>query len=394
MFIGLGLFLIAQQARFSWQTGAVTIAFAGLILLMLKLQPAWRWARPEPATHFALLTFFVRVIIAGLLILCLLGITISLTPTNNGLEFPGFAVPVEPMINVPPQYRHPVTGSFLLTTVIPQTPITIGEWVYGQLSPVVKIVPPEQIVPPDTTAQAVVRQNYQMLTESETVALAVGLRLAGYNVKMVGQGARVVSILPNSPSRGMLQPGDVIISLENKSISTATDLINQLKLQDARSDVKMQIERAGQKKDMAIPLIPPATPGDPPLIGITIETAGFNVKLPIPVKITPQKIVGGPSAGLMFALTVYNILTPGDLTGGRRIAGTGTISIEGTVGPIGGVQQKVAGAESAGAEYFLSPPENYEDARAVAGQIKVIKVDTAEQAIEFLRSLPPIEGQR
>jgi PDZ domain-containing protein len=141
------------------------------------------------------------------------------------------------------------------------------------------------------------------------------------------------------------------------------------------------------------PLIPPAKPGTSPHLGITIESAGMTYKLPFPVKIEPQKIVGGPSAGLMFTLTLYNRLTPDDLTGGRKIAGTGTINLDGTVGPIGGVEQKVAAAEAAGAEYFLSPPENYAAAAAVARTIKVFQVDTAEQAVAFLKSLPPRPAQ-
>ena len=102
----------------------------------------------------------------------------------------------------------------------------------------------------------------------------------------------------------------------------------------------------------------------------------------------PLRIIGGPSAGLMFALTVYNMLTPTDLTGGRKIAGTGTISPDGKVGPIGGVTQKVAAAEAVGAEYFLSPAENYPDALAVAKRIKVVQVTTIDEAIAFLQGLP------
>ncbi len=140
--------------------------------------------------------------------------------------------------------------------------------------------------------------------------------------------------------------------------------------------------------DVAVPLMPAGKEGEPPRIGITIESAGFEANLPIPVKIVPQKIVGGPSAGLLFTLTVYDLLTPGDLTGGHVIAGTGAINLDGTVGPIGGVAQKVAGAEFAGAEYFLSPPDNYAEALAAAQKIHVIKVATAADAIQFLRSLP------
>jgi PDZ domain-containing protein len=238
------------------------------------------------------------------------------------------------------------------------------------------------------------QQEYQMLDESETTAIVEGLRLAGYDATTEGKGARVVSILPDSPAKGVLQPGDVIVGLNGQPIRTTSELTNQLMAQDAHAAVPLQIERDGRKMELAVPLIPPSKSGQPPRIGILVESAGFSVQLPFPVEIVPQKISGGPSAGLMFTLTVYNMVTPEDLTGGRKIAGTGTINLDGTVGPIGGVQQKVAGAEIAGAEYFLSPPENYKDARAVARDIQVIKVDTAEQAIQFLRSLPPIEGSR
>ena len=136
----------------------------------------------------------------------------------------------------------------------------------------------------------------------------------------------------------------------------------------------------------------PAKAGDPPRIGIVVQDAGFETDLPIPVKIVPQKIVGGPSAGLMFTLTLYNMLTPADLTGGRRIAGTGTINPDGSVGPIGGVQQKVAAAEAAGAKYFLSPAENYADAASAAVRIKIIKVASVQDAIAFLQSLPAIQA--
>jgi PDZ domain-containing protein len=391
---GWGIFLIAQRVHFSLQTGVTTIVFAGLIVLGLSMQQAWKWDRPVPVSHSAVPSVLIRAPLASLLILGMLGVTFSLVPTNNGLEAPGIAVPVEPMVEVPPQHRYPSTGAFFLTTVIPQTPITAGEWVVGQLSPAIKIVPPEQIVPPGTTAQALAQQEYQMLDESETTAIVEGLRLAGYDAAVEGKGTRVVSILPDSPAKGVLRPGDVIIGLNGQPIRTTSELTNQLMAQDAHATVALQIERDGRKMDLAVPLMPPSKRGQPPRIGILVESAGFSVQLPFPVEIVPQKISGGPSAGLMFTLTVYNMVTPEDLTGGRKIAGTGTINLDGTVGPIGGVQQKVAGAEIAGAEYFLSPPENYEDARAVARDIQVIKVDTAKQAIQFLRSLPPIEGSR
>jgi PDZ domain-containing protein len=386
--IGWGVFLSLQRARFSPQTSTLTLMIAGLILLELYFQPNWKWsfseARGEPVKGL-----FLRAGLASLLILVMLAVTASLVPTNDGLEAPGIALSVEPMVKVPQQYLHSPEGTFILTTVIPQTPILAGEWAFAKLSPTVRLVPPEQIVPANTTPQEVARQGTQMLNESEQTAVAVGLQLAGYNVKTVGEGVKVVSIEPGSPSNQLLQPGDVITSLNGESTLTVPDLINKVQAQPANSTVELQILRNGQPMTLKVPLMPPTKPGDPPRIGITVESAGFKTELPFPVEIIPQKIAGGPSAGLMFTLTVYNMVTPQDLTGGRKIAGTGTISLDGTVGPIGGVEQKVAAAEGAGAEYFLSPPQNYAAAKSVANHIKVVQVATAEQAIQFLQSLPP-----
>jgi PDZ domain-containing protein len=388
---GWGIFLMAQNSRFHWETGAATVALAGLVFLALRMQPAWKWERlPTTSSRVSSPSRMARTALAGLLLISLLGLGFSLVPTNDGLEAPGVALPVRPMVEVPSQYRYPSAGSFILTTVIPQAPITTGEWVFGQLSPVVRIVPAEQIVPEGTTPQELARQGFQMLDQSETAAIVVGLRLAGFPVKAEGKGVLVASILADSPSNGVLQPGDVITGLNGEAITTNSQLIDGIKAQTPGASVDLQILRGGQQMEVTVPLMQPATPGDPPRIGITIQSAGTDVKLPFPVKIVPNKIAGGPSAGLMFTLTVYDMVTPKDLTMGRVIAGTGTINLDGTVGPIGGVQQKVAAAEGAGAQYFLSPPENYEDAVAVARNIKVIKVATAKQAIDFLNSLPPV----
>ncbi len=386
-----GVILIAQQARFSWSNGLGTLLFAGLILTPLLAHPGWQWNRPAPPMPAPWSIILVRGPVAGLLIIGLLGFTVSLLPTNHGLEAPGIAPEVAPMVEVPAAYRHPATGRFLLTTVVSQTPITVGEWLWGQLSPVINLVPPERIVPADRTVQEEALRNFRMLDDSQIAAIAVGLRLAGYEVEITGLGARVLSILPDSPAYSVLQSGDIIVGLNGQPIEAAAEVSAQLNTELSSDSVRLQLERSGEPITVTVPLMAPSAPEQPPRIGIRIEDAGFETELPFPVQINPQKIIGGPSAGLMFALTVYNLVTPEDLTGGRIIAGTGTISPDGTVGPIGGVRQKVAGAEYAGATYFLSPPENYEDAQAVARRITVVNVASAEEAIRFLRSLPPLD---
>ena len=382
-----GMLLFLQRARFSLQTGAVSLLVASLIWWELYAQPVWKWDLPmlEPKSE---LRTTLRTGLSGLLVLIMLVFPLSLVPTNAGLEAPGVALPVEPMIEVPPQFAYRSEGSFILTTVIPQAPILAGEWVYAKLTPVVRLVPAEQIVPANTTPQEIARQGTEMLNESEQTAIAVGLRLAGYEVSILGEGVRVVTIEAGSPSKDLLLPGDIITSLNGEPTLTVPDLTDRIQAQSPGSQVELHILRNTHQIAIKVPLMAPVEPGAPPRIGITVESVGFQTRLPFPVKIQPQKIVGGPSAGLMFTLTVYNQVTEQDLTSGRKIAGTGTISLEGEVGPIGGVEQKVAAAENAGAAYFLSPPENYADAKSVARQIEVVRVATAQQAIEFLKSLP------
>jgi PDZ domain-containing protein len=384
--IGWGIFLIVQHSRFSWETGATTIAFAILILAALRMQPAWKENDPAPVEQRSSRQP-IRTLIAGMLILSMLGITSSLLLINNGLEAPGFALAVEPMVRVAPDHLYTHSGSLILTSVVAQAPIIAGEWAVGQVSLAVKIVPPASIVPENTTLQEQARQGFRMLDESVTTAIVVGLRRAGYSADLIGKGVKVLGIQSDSHAQGVLQAGDVITGLNGLSIRTPNELIDQIKAQNPQAIVHLNIVRDQRSMEVAAPLITPTITNTSPRLGIAIGSAGADVQLPFPVQIVPEKIVGGPSAGLMFTLAVYNAVTPTDITGGRKIAGTGTISLDGSVGPIGGVEQKVAAAEAAGAEYFLSPVENYDDARAVARQIKVVKVATVDQALAFLRGL-------
>ena len=183
----------------------------------------------------------------------------------------------------------------------------------------------------------------------------------------------------------------MITGLNGLPIQTPNELIDQIKAQNPQATVHLNIVRDQQSHGSERT----ADHTDDHQYHhrawvLRLDQPGVDVQLPFPVQIVPEKIVGGPSAGLMFTLAVYNAVTPTDITGGRKIAGTGTISLDGTVGPIGGVQQKVAAAEAAGAEYFLSPVENYDDARAVAQQIKVVRSPRWMKPWLFLHGLQPV----
>lgn len=330
-------------------------------------------------------------IVASMLILILqLGIALALLPMVDGMYAPGPAVAVGPMISVPAERRSEEThGALLLTTVITQTPITLGQWLWAQLNPAYVLVPPERVVPVDMTPQQLIQRNVSMLEESEATALVVGARLGGYPAELTSTALQISSVAADSPSLNILLPGDIILSVDNTPTPDMTSLREQLARHRAGDQVTLQLERQGERKALTVELMAPAENSQIPRIGIALQPLGLNAELPFPISITTQKIVGGPSAGLMFSLAIYDALSAGDLTQGWRIAGTGTISLDGTVGPIGGIAQKVAGAEWAGAEFFIVPREHEQEARQVARRIQLIPVSTAQEAIQALQKLPP-----
>lgn len=380
--------LLAQSARFSLETGAGTLAVAALMLASLRYPGATfpKVAEEEQQTRLYRVTSWL----AFLVVFCTqLGSVLCLLPTVDGLYAPGPAVVVQPMIRLAEERRTEPAGSFLLTTVIAQTPIVLGQRIYAGFSPAFALVPPERIVPRNTTPQEVMRRNVNMLEESEATAIVVAMQLAGYDQAVLTSSAlEIMNIVPESPLAGQAQMGDLLVSINGTPVATVAALRAEIAKHQAGDTVEVLVERTGVQRSFTTTLIGPAEAGGPPRLGVALQPIGLEVDLPFDVAIVPQKIAGGPSAGLMFTLTIYDLLVQEDLTHGWRIAGTGTIAPDGTVGPIGGIAQKVAGAEWAGAEYFIVPQVHYDEALLAAKQIKLIPVSTAQEAIDALKALP------
>jgi Lon-like protease len=383
-----GLVLVAAQARLVFAAAAIALAQSFLVLISLVLGGRG----PEPGLSKGSQQGFknpAKWVLTIVLMMPMLALFASLLPLNLGLKAPGTTASVEPMVQIPTQFVFQSKGKLILTSVIPQAPILLAEWVYAHLDTSIEIVPEEEIVPPHQTIQSQAEEGHRTLATSESTAAAVGLRLAGYEVSEISKGIVIDTISPGSPASSVLEIGDLITGLNGQNLRSADDLRKFLRTQAEGTVLSLEIAREGRSMVVKVPTLPPAEPGGAVRIGINVHTdiAGFN--FPFPVEITPQKIVGGPSAGLMFTLAVYDLVTPGDLTGGHAVAGTGTIDLDGNVGPIGGVEQKVVAAERAGAKYFLAPAENYQDALGAAGNIQVIKVTSAQNAIDFLETLTP-----
>jgi PDZ domain-containing protein len=203
-------------------------------------------------------------------------------------------------------------------------------------------------------------------------------QLAGYP-KDPGNGAVVEFVYPGCPAESKLFAGDLVQAIDGTPVHSQLGAAKALDAVPAADPVTFTVSAGGKIHHVTVTRSTCVTGSSKPLIGINLVDA-----FPFGVQISSGD-VGGPSAGLMWALGLYDLLTPGDLTRGKVIAGTGTIDTQGNVGPIGGIQDKVVAAERAGAQVFLVPRANMADLRGVAtGSMRLVPVSTFEQALEVL----------
>lgn len=294
---------------------------------------------------------------------------------------PGSATSIAPLIHLDTEVT-PVTGELALLTIRNRQP-GVAETVAAWVDPDRELVRTQQVIPPGTDREEYFRLQQRSFDRASRIAVAVGLRAAGLETD-VSTRPVVFSVLPDGPSQGRLEPGDVILAAQGTEVRSGEELIDQLRDIELGDPVTLEVQRDGER--LTVELTAGSVPGlERPGIGIAIETIANDVELPIDVTIDETGI-GGPSAGMMIALTVYDLVSTEDLTRGRRIAGSGTIDAEGNVGGIGGLEQKLAAAAEAGAELVLVPAHQVDEARghAPAG-LEVVGVATLDEAIEALR---------
>ena len=228
------------------------------------------------------------------------------------------------------------------------------------------------------------------MEQSKTDATFVALTKLGYEPTYTGTGALVIETVPDSAAEGVLLTDDVIVAIDGTPVAFRSEVVDRLGGMDVGDQVTLTIERVVDGSDdvevLDVDIVLGVHTDDPdrPMVGVLLDNNAPIIDFPVDVETDTQNI-GGPSAGMMFTLEIMNQLTEEDLTDGRRIAGTGTIARDGTVGGIGGVQQKVYGAIDAGAVVVLVPASNYEDALEAAGdKIVVVRVETIDDALEYL----------
>ena len=333
----------------------------------------------------ATLVTSIVFLVAGLAAISLISVpfvSFSPGPTENTLGKAGG----KPVIEVTGHQTYPTTGQLDLTTVSVTSPdrnLTLPQAMRTWLDPHRDLLPRDIVYPPTKSADEVQQENNAEMTGSQDSAVAAALQAAGVPVK-----PKVSEVTKGSPADGKLQVNDVIVSVDGVT-PTQVPMVGELvRKHKVGEPVRFVVLRSG--KEQTVNVTTKATPSDPsrPMVGIAI-----GVYSPVEVTVHLGRDIGGPSAGLAFALAIYDKLTPGPLLAGKHVASTGTIDATGEVGAIGGIQQKIAGARSSGATVFLVPAPNCAAAldAGVSG-IRLVRVATMQDAIAALTALSSGNG--
>ena len=324
----------------------------------------------------------VRLFVAGLLVAAA-AVAVWIFPTESYIFLPNRAHPVAPLVEVKGG-KDPKSGGIFFVDVLVRK-ATVIERIFPGLREGATVVPAEQVRPPGVSESQRRNEELQEMQMSQKVAAAVALRELGYKVVAKPIGARIEFVDPEAPAAGKLLPGDVVTSADGKPVKGPAGLRRAIREAGTKQDVALLVKRGDEEAEVSVR--PAPGPQGTPVVGVIVSQAA-DIKLPVDVEID-TKGVGGPSAGLAFALDLMEELGR-DVDHGNRVAVTGALELDGTVGEIGGVKQKTIGVERAGIDVFLVPAgDNAAEARRYADGIRIVPVTSFQQALRSLATLPP-----
>lgn len=324
--------------------------------------------------------------------LSLIGIGGALIKTDYVALMPGSARDTEPLLSIEGTETFPSDGELMFTTVQIREDLILWEYLWRKMDDDVRLVPTE-VVRGDRTTEENREVNLQAMVDSKTVAVAVALQELGYDA-IQPDGVFLAQVIEGAAADGVLIAGDIIREVNGTSILAASELVEILGTISPGDSVELLVEP--QEGDIELrTLVLGAKEDDPDaaFLGVSPQTlidfSNLDVEFEIDID---SGAVGGPSAGLAFTLAILDQLTPGELSGGGQIAITGTMSIDGSVGPVGGVAQKAAAVRDLGIEHFIVPSslgeERIQELRDVVdGKVEIIPVDNLSQALEVLERL-------
>lgn len=299
------------------------------------------------------------------------GLTVNVLGAPDGKE----------IIQVDGHKTYRDDGQLRLTTVYvtrPESDVNLIQLMAGWISSDDAVYPVRAVYPKGETDAASQREGALEMVTSQDAAVAVALTELGIHYD---DATKVVTVDSKAPAGDVLKPGDVILEVNGEAVTTPSDVQKAVAASGAGKPLELRIERAGSER--TVKLTPEESDGKP-RIGIQLLP---SYRFPFDVTVGIDDQIGGPSAGLMFSLGIYDTLTPGSLTEGGVVAGTGTVAANGKVGPIGGIQQKIPAARDAGAELFLVPAANCREALgAQNGDMRLVRTSTMHDAVDALKT--------
>lgn len=280
---------------------------------------------------------------------------------------------------------YPTKGRLDFTSVSvtrAESRLTLMDVMGGWLDKDTVVVPHDFVYPDHESNEDADRAGAAQLTSSKDASRAAAMRAAGLTVS---ETVVVHEVTKNSPADGALKKKDEILAVDGKTVTTTKGAADRIADRTPGDSVTLRISRAGDEREVTVDTVPNEQDPKRPRVGIIVST---SFDFPIEVENHIGDRVGGPSAGMMFALAMYDQITPGPLTGGLHVAGTGSIDPDGRVGIIGGIEQKMAGAEGAGADVFLVPAPNCIDLVDTRKfDMTLVKVETLDDAVSALSDL-------
>jgi Lon-like protease len=336
-----------------------------------------------------------RRTVASVLVFCLLAVllaVVAFVPVPYVTMSPGPTINVlgknkdQPIIAVTGHRTYPTKGELRLTTVSvtnPNRKIGLVEAMKAWLDGTEAVYPRDAIYPPDQSADDVEQQSSGEMVNSQDSAVAAALTELGYKLPLQ---VEVLAVSTGSPADGKLKPRDRVLEVNGTKIKDAQDVSTAIQRTGVGKPATFVVKRGDATKTVQVTA--KAAPDDAKhaVVGVQIGT-GYDFPFDVSVNLNDQ--IGGPSAGLIFSLGVYDLLTPGALIDGNHVAGTGTIDEQGRVGPIGGIQQKIVAAADAGAKVFLVPPDDCKSAlhaNVTPDEIRLVKAPTMHSAVTSLEA--------
>lgn len=295
---------------------------------------------------------------------------------------PGIAAELSPMIEVKDGYEN--EGEFLLTAVSSRRAMAWDYFYISLFSPDdQELTAISEQLPENMEMNEYIELMAELMEESKLQAQAVAFREAGYEVEVSGEGAEVVEVMEEGSAYNNLKKGDLITAVDGKKVEMAADAVNIIKNRNIGDVAEITVIRDEEELEFNLETLELEGNEGNPSIGVLISSKGLDYNIPGEVNFETENIIG-PSAGSVFSMEIYNQLIPEDITAGKRIAGTGTISLDGEIGRIDGVKYKIMAAREAGVDLFIVPEDNYEEASEHAGDLELLKATNIIDIIEYL----------